>query len=45
MLRRLADYRKDIYSHLNPHAAFPIEEKWSVTNDFDVFAQWIDTIV
>ena len=31
------------YKHLNPPAAFHIEEKWGVTNDLDVFAQWFDT--
>ena len=31
------------YKHLNPPAAFHIEEKWGVTNDLDVFAQRIDT--
>ena len=31
------------YKHLNPPAPFHIEEKWGVTNDLDVFAQWCDT--
>ena len=30
------------YKHLNPPAAFHIEEKWGMTNDLDVFAQLID---
>ena len=41
ILNRMADYRKR-YTHFNPPAAFHFEEKWGVTNDLDVFAQWID---